>query len=166
MPLDIPDSERCFLDANILYFCYVEQPLVSEACRNLLKRVQNGDIIGFSDVRSLNDCVHKTMLAEVSQRFGRSRERLVGWLKQHPEALAELPMSAKVADRLPLLRLNILPNEATMLPTVVSIAQSQRLLMGDSSIVALMQIHGITHLATNDDDFDRVPGITVWKPRL
>jgi len=28
-----------------------------------------------------------------------------------------------------------------------------------------MQRHGISHLATNDDDFDWVPGVTVWKPR-
>ena len=26
MPLDVPDGERCFLDANILYYCYVETP--------------------------------------------------------------------------------------------------------------------------------------------
>lgn len=105
------------------------------------------------------------MLAEVSQRFGRRRERLVGWLKQHPEALAELPKTGEVCDRIAQLRLSILPNDWTMLPTVIGIAQAQRLLLGDASIIAQMQRHGITHLATNDDDFDRVPGITVWKPR-
>lgn len=59
MPLDVPDGERCFLDANILYYCYVETPPLSEACRDLLRRVQNGDVAAFSDVRALNDCVHK-----------------------------------------------------------------------------------------------------------
>jgi len=52
-----------------------------------------------------------------------------------------------------------------MLPMVVATAQAQKLLLGDASIVPQMQRHGIVHLATNDDDFDRVPGITVWKPR-
>ncbi len=36
---------------------------------------------------------------------------------------------------------------------------------GDALIVAMIQRHGITHLATNDDDFDRVPDLSAWKPR-
>jgi predicted nucleic acid-binding protein len=52
-----------------------------------------------------------------------------------------------------------------MLPAAVAVVQSQRLLLSDATIVILMQPHGITHLATNDDDFDNVPDITVWKPR-
>ncbi len=52
-----------------------------------------------------------------------------------------------------------------LLPTAVAIAQAHKLLLCDAIIVALMQRHGITHLATNDDDFDRVPGINVGKPR-
>jgi predicted nucleic acid-binding protein len=31
-------------------------------------------------------------------------------------------------------------------------------------IVAAMQANGLTHLATNDADFDRVPGITRYAP--
>ena len=165
MPLDVPDGERCFVDANILYYCYVDTPDVSDACRGFLRRTQSGDVDATSDVRSLNDCVHKTMLAEISQRFGRSRKGLVGWLKQHPEALAELPKTAEVCDRLAQLRLNVLPNDSAILPTAVSIAQSEKLLLGDASIIAIMRRHGITNLATNDDDFDRVQGIKVWKPR-
>lgn len=161
MPLDVPDGERCFLDANILYYCYVETPLLSVSCRNFMRRVQNGSLEAFTDVRALNDCAHKTMLAEISQRFSRSRERLIGWLKQHPEALVELPKTTDVCDRLAKLSLSVLTNEALLLPTVIGIVQTHRLLLGDASIVAQMQRIGITHLATNDDDFDRVPGIIV-----
>jgi hypothetical protein len=28
-----------------------------------------------------------------------------------------------------------------------------------------MEHLGLTHLATNDDDLDRIPGLTIWKPR-
>jgi len=61
--------------------------------------------------------------------------------------------------------LNLLPCDAAILVESAAISQSQGLLTNDALIVALMQRHGISHLATNDDDFDRVPGITVWKPR-
>lgn len=165
MPLDIPVGERCFLDTNILYYCFVETPPLSELCRQLLQRVQYGDILAHSDVRSLNDCVHKTMLAEVSKRYGRPRERLIGWLKQHPEALADLPKTVEVCGRLIQLRIDIVPCDTSMLPQTIALAQKHQLLMGDATIVAQMNRLGITHLATNNDDFDRVPGITVWKPR-
>jgi predicted nucleic acid-binding protein len=39
------------------------------------------------------------------------------------------------------------------------------LLASDALILALMEEYGITDLATNDDDFDRVPSLRVWKPR-
>jgi predicted nucleic acid-binding protein len=165
MPLDVPDGERCFLDANILYYSYVETPPLSEACRHLLQRVQHGDITALTDCRALSDCLHKTMLAEISQKFGRSRDRLIGWIKQHPKALENLPKTIEVGSRLAKLHMTILPNDAARLPTVISGCQTHRLLFGDAQIVAQMQGHGIVHLATNDDDFDRVPGITVWKPR-
>lgn len=45
------------------------------------------------------------------------------------------------------------------------ISIQDRLLTNDAMIVALMQRHELTHLVTNDDDFDHVPGLTVWKPR-
>ncbi|QDU86985.1 tRNA(fMet)-specific endonuclease VapC [Pirellulimonas nuda] len=165
MPLDVPDGQRCMLDANILYYCFVETAGVSDECRGLLGRVLTGEVDAITSSRALGDCVHKTMLAEVSQRNGRSRERLIGWLKQHPEALADLPKSREVCSRLVRLPLEVAKYEAATLPQVIRIAERHQLLMGDAEIVALMQRHGITHLATNDDDFDRVPGITVWKPR-
>jgi predicted transcriptional regulator len=40
------------------------------------------------------------------------------------------------------------------------------LLTNDAALLAHMQALGMTHLATNDDDFDKVMGITVWKPRF
>jgi predicted nucleic acid-binding protein len=52
-----------------------------------------------------------------------------------------------------------------MLPSAVAVVESEKLLLGDANIVVQMRTNDVTHLATNDDDFDRVPGITVWKPR-
>lgn len=35
----------------------------------------------------------------------------------------------------------------------------------DALTVAVMERLGVTVLATNDDDLDAVPGLTVYKPR-
>ena len=42
----------------------------------------------------------------------------------------------------------------------VALARQFGLLINDAVIVAVMQAHGLTNLASNDSDFDRVPGIT------
>jgi predicted nucleic acid-binding protein len=52
-----------------------------------------------------------------------------------------------------------------LLNEAATISLQHGLLTNDAIIVASMQRHGLTNLATNDDDFDRVPGLTVWKPR-
>lgn len=38
------------------------------------------------------------------------------------------------------------------------------LLSGDALLLAIMQKNGLTNLASNDADFDRVPGITRFAP--
>jgi predicted nucleic acid-binding protein len=38
-------------------------------------------------------------------------------------------------------------------------------LTNDAIIVAVMQVNGLTTLASNDPDFDRVPGITRYAPQ-
>ena len=46
----------------------------------------------------------------------------------------------------------------------VALSQQVGLLTNDALIVALMQANGLTRIASNDDDFDRVPGITRYAP--
>ena len=44
------------------------------------------------------------------------------------------------------------------------VSEKRELLTGDALIVAVMQANGLTHVASNDADFDRVPGLTRYAP--
>jgi predicted nucleic acid-binding protein len=44
------------------------------------------------------------------------------------------------------------------------LSQLHGLLSNDALVVAIMEAHGLSHLASNDADFDRVPGITRYAP--
>ncbi len=46
----------------------------------------------------------------------------------------------------------------------MAISQRYELLCGDALIVAIMEHHGLTHLASNDSDFDRVPWLKRYSP--
>ncbi len=59
----------------------------------------------------------------------------------------------------------LLPADAALIVEAATLSAQCGLLTNDALIVALMRRHGLTNLVTNDDDFDSVPGLTVWKPR-
>jgi predicted nucleic acid-binding protein len=48
--------------------------------------------------------------------------------------------------------------------TATTISQQTGLLINDALIVAVMQAHGLTKLASHDADFDRVAGISRYAP--
>jgi hypothetical protein len=47
-----------------------------------------------------------------------------------------------------------------------AISRQFGLLTNDAIIIAVMESHGLTNLASSDPDFDRVPGITRYSPFL
>jgi predicted nucleic acid-binding protein len=59
----------------------------------------------------------------------------------------------------------LLPADAALIVEAATLSGQFGLLTNDALIVALMRRHGLTNLVTNDDDFDAIPGLTVWKPR-
>jgi predicted nucleic acid-binding protein len=61
-------------------------------------------------------------------------------------------------------RLQILTITPPMLAAAVALCQQIGLLTNDALVVAVMQAHGLTNLASADTDFDRVPGLTRYAP--
>jgi predicted nucleic acid-binding protein len=57
--------------------------------------------------------------------------------------------------------LSVGKNHVSLAPDV---SRQTGLLCGDAVVVAVMQAHGLVHLASNDADFDRVPGLTRYAP--
>jgi predicted nucleic acid-binding protein len=67
-------------------------------------------------------------------------------------------------DRILHSSLQVLTIPSAMLGTAAALSQQIGLLTNDALIVAVMQAHGLSKLASNDTDFDRVPGITRYAP--
>jgi predicted nucleic acid-binding protein len=61
-------------------------------------------------------------------------------------------------------KLQILLTTASLLAAAVALSQQIGLLINDALIVAVMQTNGLTDLASNDADFDRVAGLTRYAP--
>lgn len=165
MALDLPAGAHCFVDANIFYYHHVETPPFSDACSDFIARIESGVLTASASPHVLAETVHKIMLAEAAQRFGLGRAGLVRWLQEHRARLRELGVFRAAAEELHRLPLSLLPLDGPLLVAAATVSQQRGLLTNDALVVALMQQHHLSHLATNDDDFDGLPGIVVWKPR-
>jgi predicted nucleic acid-binding protein len=113
----------------------------------------------------LNDAVHKVMCSEAQARFQRPRAGLANWMKENPALVKELTLASELLSLIAALPVRMLSVDLEALVGAQRMISAHGLLASDAMIAALIERHGIIHLATNDDDFDRVPGITVWKPR-
>ena len=71
----------------------------------------------------------------------------------------------KVIPTIRALNFHIEPITLDLLEIATQISIQHSLLTNDALIVAVVQHTKLTHLATNDDDFDNIPGLTIWKPR-
>jgi predicted nucleic acid-binding protein len=166
LPLDVPAGAAVFIDANIFHYAIIPVPPFTDAVLPFVDRLRTREFVGYANLQTLADAQHKTMLSLAAIQYGLTRTGLVGWLKNHPAQVQTLSGLIQAATMLRALPMNILPlDDTALLLEAAAICQTHGLLTNDALIVALMRRQGINHLATNDDDFDRVPGITVWKPR-
>lgn len=165
MPTNLPDGAACLIDANIFYYHFVETEPFSDHCSDLLERVAQGALVGFTSVHLLAEATHKIMLAEAAARFEVPRASLVNWLQAHRKLIAELTEFPDMVVEMCSLPMTCLPVAPPTLTAAAHVAREHRLLTNDALTIALMHEHGLTDLVTNDDDFDAVPGISVWKPR-
>ncbi|MGH9833490.1 MAG: type II toxin-antitoxin system VapC family toxin, partial [Blastocatellia bacterium] len=67
-------------------------------------------------------------------------------------------------ERILNLNLLLLTTDEAIIRSAYAERQKTGLLTNDSMIVACMHFYGISSLATNDGDFDRVSGINVFQP--
>ena len=96
---------------------------------------------------------------------GLDRKGLVGRLKREPQLLAALSEHRTVVTTVWALDMKIELITPDLLEAAAGLSIQLCLLTNDALTIATMRKLGLTDLATNDDDFDQIAGITVWKPR-
>ena len=119
---------------------------------------------GVTSSVAIAEATHKVMLAEVVQRHGVDHRGLVARLKRHPELLDGLTNHYQVIATVRSLQLPVEAITLDLLARGADLSSQKRLLTNDALTLAVMEKRKVTTLATNDDDFDAVEGITVYKP--
>jgi predicted nucleic acid-binding protein len=157
---DLPPASRVFLDANIMIYGLIG---ASRDCRKLLDRCSLQELTGISLFETVNEATHKLMLGEAYAR-GYIRSEKAALLRRHFDAVSGLQTYWRDTERLLGLNLLFLPLDERILRAAHRERQAAGLLTNDSMIVACMRRYGIEALATSDRDFERVGGISVYRP--
>jgi predicted nucleic acid-binding protein len=130
-----------------------------------MDRLIAGEFVGTTSLLILAETQHKIMLSLLAVQNGLGRPNLVAWAKHHPDELRVVRGLDEAVHLLHSVPIRVLPIEPVSLQEAVKKSALHGLLTNDSTTLTLMEQNGINDIATNDDDFDRVPGIKVWKPR-
>lgn len=161
----LPDGVSCFVDANILCYHIVQTPPLSEECTRFIKRIERGEIRATTSAAVVAEAIHKVMLAEAIQQYKLAHRGLAHRLQRQRELIGGLREHKKVPLLLRALSLHVEPVTLAILEHAADLSTRHHLLTNDAVTVAVMEKLGLVHLVTNDDNFDSIPSLSIWKPR-
>jgi predicted nucleic acid-binding protein len=160
----IPAGMAVFLDANTLVYHFTKHSTFCPACTQLVKQIENQQLAGFISTHVLIEVAHRLMTLEALDRFGWPPSGIAARLRRHHIEIPKLSLHVGSLAQLPLLGIQAITITPSLVESATLASQQHELLMGDALVVAVMQAHGLTHLASNDADFDRVPWLTRYEP--
>ena len=161
---DLPAGVTVFVDANILIFALTSHPVHGIACDAFLDRVENQIIAAVTSTHVLGEVVHRMMTIEAADRFGWPVQGIANRLRRHPAEVQQLIRPRQAVDEIAAAGVSVLPVTAPQIEQATDISRQTGLLYGDALIVAVMRDQGLTHFASLDADFDRIPGLTRYSP--
>jgi predicted nucleic acid-binding protein len=160
----IPAGASVFLDANTFVYHFTGHPVYGAACTDLLERIERGDLCGLTSAAVVSDMIHRLMTIEAAALFGWPIQGIAARLRRSPSAVQQLSRSRQAVDELPLIPVQVLPLTAGQVSRAVDLCRQHGLLANDALVVAVMNDQQLTLLASQDVDFDRVPGVTRYSP--
>jgi predicted nucleic acid-binding protein len=147
----VPNRSDVLIDANIFVYGLTTK---SAQCQAFLARCSREELTGIALFESVNNATHQFMKGEALSR-GLCAGQAMRYLAANPDQVKLLTDYWTNTQRLVEL-------------SIVTGAQPERasagLLTNDSIIIAAMRGYGVSLIASNDRQFDAVPGITVFSP--
>ena len=159
---ELPDGERVFIDANIFLYHFGG---FSDQCDAFLQRCEDRRIEGFTSHTVMTEILHRLMIAEAIDKGFITPKNPVKKLKARPEIVKKLHGYYEHAQQIRSMGVHVLSIQKDLIEEQsYKIRREYGLLTHDSIILTTMFEHGISHLATNDLDFERVKAIRVVRP--
>jgi predicted nucleic acid-binding protein len=161
---NLPDGTIVYVDSNIFIYDATNHPKYAASCSIFLDRIESGEISGVTSILSINETVHKLSIIELSTKLKKKPALIIALVKKDPSLLDNLVAPFLAAENIMNMNLEIVNLLVPMFVVVLESMKRYRLMSNDAIHVATMKKRGITDIATNDPDFERVNWLKVWKP--
>jgi predicted nucleic acid-binding protein len=136
---DIPAGATLFLDANTFVYHYSQHPVLALPGTDL-------------------------MVLEAATVLGWTGTGITGRLRRHPQEIQKLTRFQTSVRAIAGFGIKIVAVSAPLVEAATNTSRQAGLLSGDALIVAGMQREGLSQIASDDADFDRVPGLVRYAP--
>lgn len=158
---DLREGESVLIDANVFIYHFGGR---SAQCRAFLERCARRELLGYTSTPTLAEVLHRLMVAEAIQMGLVNPGTAVKTLREKPELVKGLTRYNEDARQIGQMNLAILSLTRGVLARSEEIRKLMGLLTNDSLLVVFMRDRRLTKLATAGDDFERVPGLQIYKP--
>ena len=143
----------------------MKRPKLFPPCHEFFMGIESGAYNGFTSTLVLNEVLHKLMLAEATHTYGlHSEHDAANVLKQNPEKIMGLSQVWKTYSDIKDYPIIICSCDESVLDMAVNLSNKYGLLISDATHLAVIKSEGISNIATNDSDFQRLNEIDVYKP--
>ena len=160
----LPNLSQVFCDANILTYAFLRVDGISLACSTLLERSAKQEVDLYTSSFQAAHTIHRIMVREAMFAFDLEAGKVVTFLKKHPDLVTTLTEYKRIPGEFSRVRIRILDVTYREIHASKEFRDDYGLLTDDSITLAVMRRHNLVDLATNDEDFKRIPGIRMWTP--
>lgn len=161
---DLVTGDTVFVDANTLIHLFQPHPQLGPFSHQLIQRIDNQDLAGFTSSHVVSEVCHRLMTIEANHVLGWPISGIGNRLRTNPHEVQKLSLFRRAVEQIAQSRLQLLSVTPTVLIAAVALCQQVGLLTNDAVSVALMRANGLTRIASHDADFDRVPALTRYAP--
>jgi predicted nucleic acid-binding protein len=160
----IPAGARVFVDANVFLYHFMPHPIFKQSCTDFLERIELLQLSGCTTANVISEVAHRLMTYECHQVHGWPMAGMGNRLRRHPQQVQLLTRYRQAIDEISLLGLQIFPVTGPLVSQAADFCRQFGILMNDGIIAATMHAQNVHEIASNDTDFDRVPGIQRFSP--
>ena len=169
MPLNdintLPEETHILIDTNIIINAALAHPVYGEVCKRFLKRIETREIIGYLPTIVIHEILHRFMITELIEKgIGRNVGEVLQTIKKEPVLLNSLTKTWIDIGLLFNINCSIIREKDNTFEQSLEIVKEYNLLAKDAYITAFAQTYNLSHIASNDSDFRRIPWLSVWRP--
>src|SRR5439155_6048813 len=120
-----------FVDANPLTYHFQPHPVWGPPCTDLLQRIENQELAGFTSTHVLSEVSHRLMTIQASALFGWPFAGIGNRLRTHPAEVQQLTAFRQAIDQVLQSNLQVLTIPPSLLAIAAALCQQIGLLTND-----------------------------------